>query len=162
MAVVGVRRRLLLALLVLAAGCKASPKIEIDPEGILTERTDEAIRFDIGLNLANPNDEPLQLIEFVYTVKVDGREVYRGRRDAGATLAAFASKQLVLPAIVPFERAGWAAVPPAADWSIGGDLVYLEPERLSEILLDTGFWEPRAGFNGSGKVRLGGIDPTAP
>lgn len=144
---------------VFAGGCQLypSPKVEIDPTGQLVERSEEAVRFDIVLTLENPNKEPLELREFRYSVNVDGRRVFQGRFDPGANLAAGATKRLELPAVVRYEAAGWTDVPPATEWRLDGHLVYLEPERLAEVLLDTGIYRPRVGFRATGNVDLGAV-----
>jgi hypothetical protein len=147
-----------LALIAMLAtgGCQLypSPNVEIDPTARLVERSQEAVRFDILLKLENPNDETLELREFKYSISVNGKRVYEGRRDPGANLAAGATKELELPAVVRYDALGWTEVPPSTEWQLNGHLVYLEPERLAEVLLDTGIYRPKVRFNALGEVDL--------
>jgi len=125
-------------------------------EAVMTEESEEAVRFDIALDLENPNTEGLELVEFEYTVSVDGSSVYRGKRAAEATLSAGRGKRLTLPVVVRYDRAGWSrgARPAEAGWSVRGSMLYVTPGEIAEILLDTGVRKPRVGFSGSGRVLL--------
>jgi len=140
-------------------GCSTyrAPSISIGQAELVSE-TEEALRLDIALDLANPNSEPLELIRFDYSVSIDGVSVYRGKRAAEATLSASGGKRLVLPAVVRFDQVPWQASgrPAEAAWSIRGSLLYVTPGALAEILLDTGVRKPRARFGGAGRVRLAG------
>ena len=145
---------LIIATIVPATGCSIvyrPPSIAV-MEATVTERTDEALRLDIELALSNPNDEPLELREFVYEVSLDGESVYTGRRAAEATLSARSEKRIALPAVIRFD--GLKTVPGAAGWSVRGSVLYLTPTVLAEILLDADLYEPRAGFQGDGQADL--------
>lgn len=143
-------------------GCLGSrpPSIEVG-EAVLVEETTEALRLDVALDLANPNDEPLELLQFEYAFSIDGASVFRAKQSAEATLSASGRKRLVLPAVVPLDGAPWpaGARPADAAWSIRGSLLYVAPGALAEALLDTGVRKPRAGFGGSGRVPLQGPEP---
>jgi hypothetical protein len=125
-------------------------------EMVFVEETPEALRLDIALDLANPNDEPLELLEFEYALSIDGTRLFRARRSAEATLSASGRKRLMLPAVVRLDRAPWpeGVRPAEAAWSIRGSVLYVTPGALAEALLDTGVRKPRASFGGSGRVRL--------
>jgi hypothetical protein len=139
------------------AGCSMyrPPAIAVG-EATLVEETGEALRLDIALDLTNPNNEPLELIRFEYSVSVDGVSVYRAKRAAEATLSASGGKRLTLPAVVRFDRVPWdgSTRPDEVRWSIRGSLLYVTPGALAEALLDTGVRKPRTGLTGSGRVRL--------
>jgi len=162
------RRRLvpflLLALLAWGGptGCSMyrPPSIAVG-EATLVDETDEALRMDIALDLANPNNEPLELIRFEYSVSIDGVPVYRAKRAAEATLSASGGKRLTLPAVVRFDRVPWgeSTRPEEVGWSIRGSLLYITPGALAEALLDTGVRKPRTRLAGAGRVRLSGPPP---
>ena len=138
------------------AGCSLlAPQVFVG-DAQFVEASDEALRVDIQLDLMNLNNEPIELKQFDYTVSVDGRRIYSGRRAAQATLSALGEASVVLPAIVTYEAAGWTSAerPDTADWSINGSVLYLTPGALAEILLDTRFREPRAAFRGDGSVAI--------
>ncbi len=154
---------LLFVLLFLAVcqttGCSGyrAPTIVVG-DALLVERTNEGIRLDIPLDLTNPNDESLELLRFTYEASIDGRDVYDGKRAAEATLASGASKRVILPVVVRFDRAGFspAEAPRDSAWSIRGNLHYVTPGQIAEILLDTGVRKPQTGFSGDGRVELSG------
>lgn len=139
------------------AGCSMyrPPSVAVG-EAMLVDETDEALRLDITLDLTNPNNEPLELIRFEYSVSIDGVSVYRAKRAAEATLSASGGKRLTLPAVVRFDRVPWgeSARPQEVGWSIRGSLLYITPGALAEALLDTGVRKPRTRLAGSGRVRL--------
>ncbi len=138
-------------------GCSGylMPKVAVG-DAVLTDQTDEAVRLEIPVDLQNPNTEPLELLRFSYSVSVNGSQVYSGKRSAEATLAAGGGKHMILPAIVPLERMGWSGGLPAdASWTLRGNLMYVTPGEIAEILLDTGVRKPKVGFSGAGRVVLG-------
>jgi len=106
------------------------------------------------MDLTNPNDVSLELQRLRYQVAVDGRSVYRGQRAAEATLGAGASMRLAVPAVVTWADAGWTpgAMPNSAEWRFSGRMVYLDPGRLAELLLDAGVRRPTIGFSAEGTV----------
>jgi hypothetical protein len=156
------------ALVLLAAGgCSSyqSPRIEVLGASAM-ERTDEAQSLRLDLLLENPNNEALELRLFDYTVYVDDKRAYSGKRAAQATLNAGGSKQMSIPAVVVFAEHGWSGadaeghggsgVPAQVQWRVQGTLLYITPGAIAEILLDTGVRKPTAGFSGSGNVVLAG------
>jgi hypothetical protein len=149
---------LILALVAPAvAGCSSirPPGVRVS-EVAVVERTEEALTLEFGLDLHNPNGEPLELISFDYHASVDGRRVFEGRWAAQATLAPRGSNRLTIPAVVRFDRADWesSGVPAEAQVAVSGRLLYLTPGALAEILLDTGVRRPRVRFSGRGQASL--------
>lgn len=135
-------------------------------EAVVTEKTDEAIAFDVAVDMINPNPQELELQEFRYTVAVDGRQVFQGRRSAEASLPAEGGKRVRIPGVVRYDQMNWSAPPapgtPAgsppeeANYRVSGTLTYIVPGALAEILFDTGVRRPRVGFSGEGVVRVSG------
>jgi hypothetical protein len=142
----------------LLAGCSIyqNPEVRVG-EASLTERSSEAIRIDIPVELSNPNQEPLDLLRFTYRFAVDGRTVFQGMRAGQATLSARGERRLVLPAIVRFDAVDWDAgsMPESLGWSVSGSLLYLTPGEIAETLLDLGVRKPTTGFRGRGEIALG-------
>ena len=122
---------------------------------MMTESSDEALALGFEVELVNPNAAPLELDEFRYTVEIDGREVYAGRRAAGATLSAAGTRRLTLPAIVPYHRVGWTAgPPPRVTYALRATLRYLTPSELAQRLFDAGVRRPKTSFADRGQIGL--------
>lgn len=157
LAVARFRTSSLLVTLLLATGCSAykAPKVRVG-DATVVEIAEEALRLDILLELENPNIEPLDLRRVNYTLVVDGRAVYQGKRAAQATLSRAGKRTLTVPGVVRYDRVDWTpgTRPAEVDWSIRGELVYITPGELAEILLDTKLREPTASFSGKGRVAL--------
>lgn len=151
----------------LSTGCSGyRPPVVTVLEASVVEVTDEALRFDVVLELTNPNSDPVELREFAYAVSIDGGHVYDGRRAAEATLSGGGAKRIALPVVVRFDRVGWSGpdAPRAAAWRVTGTLLYLTPGWLAEILLDTKLSKPEVGFTGDGRLDGDGLSapPAAP
>jgi hypothetical protein len=121
--------------------------------------SDEALALKFSLDLKNPNNEPLKLLQFKYDVNIDGKRVYSGMRSAEATLASSSARQLEIPAVVRFADLGWnpgnpQSMPPHAQYSVSGTLEYITPGDIAQLLLDTGVRKPSVSFSGAGEVAL--------
>jgi LEA14-like dessication related protein len=146
----------------LLSGCSGYrvPAITVT-EVAFTEVTDDAVAVAFVLDIRNPNDEALQLHEFRYTLAVDGKQVYAGRRAPDATLSAAATQQTTLPAVIPNHRLGWTAEarPTQARYALSGKLVYLVPSTFAKILFDSGVRRPRASFSKRGQLAFASAEP---
>jgi LEA14-like dessication related protein len=146
----------------LLSGCSGYrvPAITVT-EVAFTEVTDDAVSVAFVLDIRNPNDEALQLHEFRYTLAVDGKQVYAGRRAPDATLSAAATQQTTLPAVIPNHRLGWTAEarPTQARYALSGKLVYLVPSTFAKILFDSGVRRPRASFSKRGQLAFASAEP---
>lgn len=155
-----IRRAKFLACLVVGvvfAGCASTKPPAIAVIGAsMAESTNEAAKVQIALRLQNPNNDPLELLEFDYSVEVNGREVYQGTRSAQMTLARLSTREIEIPAVIPYERTGWRtdAMPPAAQVNVHGTLRYLAPGTFAQTLFDIGVRRPRTGFGGVQSVAL--------
>jgi hypothetical protein len=147
-----------LALGALVTGCSSyrSPAIQVQNVRVV-DQTDEAITLGFDLAVTNPNDEPLKLLDFNYSLTVDGKGVYSGKRSAEATLNAAGEQRVTLPAVVPFQRTGWqpGSVPAQADYAISGSVLFLTPGEIALILFDSGVRRPKARFAQAGVAPLG-------
>lgn len=151
------RRSAAALIMVFVVGCQGyrAPQILIT-RAAPAERTDEALKLVLGIDLHNPNSESIELLEFAYEVSIDGRRVYQGRRAAQATLAPNDSRHMAIPAIVPLQQADGSGAAGAfsATYAVQGTLKYVTPGEIAQILLDLGVRRPTAGFRGAGTVTL--------
>lgn len=122
----------------------------------LIEQTEEAAAFHFDMILENPNDEPIELREFRYTLNLDNANVFVGRRAAGTTLHPETGNQISLPVVVRYDTMGWSnrTLPPAVEYQLSGELLYVTPGELAEILLDTGVRKPKVRFSRAGRLDL--------
>ena len=150
---------LMLAVLAGMSGCDAfrAPTVSV-MDVTLIDVTDEALALSFVMDLANPNTAAVPLLEFRYTLAIDGKEVYAGRRSGAVTLSAVASRQVSLPAIVPYRALGWTAqtLPASVDYTFTGRLQYYAPKRLTQVLFDTGTRRPKVPFSARGTLQLSG------
>ena len=150
---------LLLAMAVYGlAGCTKYRSPSMSLAGVsITDTTDEAVALGIELALQNPNASPIDLTEFRYTLHIDGKEAFRGRRAAAATLIGAGQRRLVIPAIVSFERMGWGGEPPPElAYTLSVTLHYTTPGEIAQRLFDTGVRRPRTRISQRGRIRLRG------
>lgn len=123
-----------------------------------TDVTNEAVAVEFDYDLSNPNSQPLELQTMTYNLAVDGRQTYTGKRSAEATLPTSGASRLTIPAVIRYDEMGWAAgaIPSAADYRLSGELIYVAPGALAEILLDSGVRTPTASFGDAGVIELSG------
>ncbi|MDG2094987.1 MAG: hypothetical protein P8J89_06920 [Phycisphaerales bacterium] len=145
---------LLLSMCFLLGGCLTRPPVIAVDSVEIVERNETAMALHYNLVLTNPNDKPIEPLEFTYSVSVAGRGVYSGRHAAEMTLDAGGQKRpLALPAVIPYDLAGWTnqTVPDSARWSLSGTLVYVDEGVFAETLLDLGY-RPSTSFAASGDL----------
>ena len=152
-----IARILPIALLATMSGCSGfrEPVVTIVNASV-TEKSDIAVGLGLLLDLANSNNEPVELNEFIYAVTINGTGTYRGRWSASATLPSNGSRRLVIPAVVRYEQLGWTenSVPAEAMFEVSGTLLYIAPGDIAEILFDTGVRKPTVSFSGNGVLKL--------
>ena len=153
----GLSRLLVLTALTAAPGCSSfrAPTVSVNHVSV-TDATEEALSLSFVMDLKNPNRGAVPLHEFVYTLAIDGKEVYAGRRAGGVTLSAEGDRQVLLPAVVPYSRVGWTALslPASVSYSLTGRLQFNAPNRLAQILFDTGVRRPKVSFEQRGELQL--------
>jgi len=140
-------------------GCSGYKDPSIRPAGAtMVEKTDEAITLQLAVDLANPNNEPLKLLEFEYDVHVNGVRVHQGLRAAETTLAANGHKQVQIPAVVRYDTVQWMpdGIPVSATYAVRGQLRYVTPGEIAQVFFDTGVRKPSASFGWTGEVPLRG------
>jgi hypothetical protein len=148
---------LMLAFVAGTSGCDGfrAPYVSVGDVALI-DATDEALALSFVMDLANPNTAAVPLHEFRYTLAIDGKQVYAGRRSGGVTLSAMDDRQVSLPAIVPYQALGWTpqTLPASVDYTITGQLQYFAPKRISQVLLDTGIRRPKVPFSSRGTIKL--------
>ena len=144
----------------------------------------DAAEGDVHVRLWVDRGDPIQLDDYQYVFLIEGRTVFSGR---WAALAAAPPDDPIvrsLPVVIPLALVPEQARPVAAteaeppseaasvgesgptpprtvplNWSVSGTLGWADSARLSKILLDLGFANPRTNFSGRGEqMRL----PAAP
>lgn len=91
----------------LAGGC-ASLGGEIDPPTVSIASirtlpgTGAGQRFEIVLNIANPNKQPLDIVGLAYTIEIMGRDLVTGVSNEVPELAPYTEQQVTLTAGVDF------------------------------------------------------------
>jgi len=143
-------RSTLLSLCAFLGACSfgQAPRIEV-VSATIDESSSDGASIDIGLKLSNANDEPIPLIEFDYTVSLDGMRVYDGRRAALATISKGSERTLTVPAVIIYENTAWRAGAGAQPRvSIAGTLKYRTPGTVADLLFDFGVRKPKVRFSG--------------
>lgn len=120
--------------------------VEVRPESV----TPEGRRFVIVVDAENPSDKPLPLKDATYSLSIDGKKVFEGQRSPESTLRKFSTNRLYFPVAVPssVNLAG------RAEFRANGNVVFLRPGKLNEILYEYGVIRPSTGFSGSGAIDL--------
>lgn len=152
---VGVTIALLSALMICGCSGYRSPSIQLTSVR-MNEESEEASVFTFELELQNPNPEPIRLREFHYRLRMNGQEVYVGRRAASTTLHSHALQTIELPAVVRFQLLGWTRRerPQSLSYELTGTLLYETPGELAEILLDIGVRRPKVTFAKVGRLDI--------
>ena len=137
-------------MLAASGGCTSAivPPVDVY-EMTLVDASDEAVRFDIDLEIENRSDDSITLREFRYTFETASGATFRGRRAALATLQAGRRQSFVLPVVLAHDEAVAAA---EGEWTLTGRVHYLTPGEVARVLFDAGLRRPRAGFSGSGAL----------
>lgn len=123
----------------LLVGC-ATPTIEVTNVTV-REQTADAVALDVKVDLTNPADASMRLLQWDYTFSNQSGS-YSGTWEALATLPPGATVTRTIPVVLP-------AAAGTDQWSISGVLSYRSPSRVAEIFYDLGIWRPRTGFGGS-------------
>lgn len=120
-------------------GC-ASPAITVRNVSV-QEETDQAVRLTVDVDLSNPADASMRLLQWNYTFS-NASGSYSGTWEALTTLPPRTTVSKSIPVVLP-------SVAGADSWNISGSLTYRSPSRVAEIFYDLGLWRPRTGFGGS-------------
>jgi hypothetical protein len=116
-------------------------------------------RMIIVVKAENLADVQLPLRDAVYSVRLDGKQVFEGQRSPESTLRKWGVQELRFPVALPPDR--WPTADTPVRYEISGSLVYLPPGKFNEILYDYHLLRPTASFRGNGQVSLH-APPAAP
>lgn len=120
----------------------------------VTERSPDATVLEVALDGANGNEIPLELYDVRYTVTIDGKRVFKGRRQPEATLPANGGHVVLVPVAIPQERIDEIGSGPLTgrDLRITGDVIYVLPGSIAELLFDSRIRRPRTRFSATVKI----------
>ena len=123
-----------------ATGCGTSrPPIAQYSSSTMIDSYPLAVSFDASFELSNTNDEPMKLVQYTYTVSVDGNTVYQGFAEAEQTLPRGSTTSTSIPIVVPRTYIiGQGTI----EWHLRGRLDYLSHGALAETLFDSKLWQP--------------------
>jgi LEA14-like dessication related protein len=137
------------SLLLTACSSYSAPKLSL-AEAKVTERTDQGLVLQFTLNGENSNEVPLPLRQARYSVYLDGKKVFTGYRSPEATLRRFGVQPLQLPAAFSLAQAPQGL----SHFRIEGELSYVTPGEIAQILFDASVRRPTVGFSAQGTVDL--------
>ncbi len=148
----------LLTMLLFSGGCSSlRPPQAAITRITLTTAGEEALGLRCQLEVSNPNRESVELRHVLYSVSIDGTPVYKGKRAMRLILIPEDTRTLELPVVVRYDHMQWGSagvVPAEVRYELSGELHYIMPGEIAEILLDTGVRKPHVNFSRRGKVSL--------
>jgi hypothetical protein len=124
----------------------------VSEDGVLTERSVNATAGTAMIHVINPNDHPIELVEFDYTAQIPGQRSWQGRHAGGMVLAAGFDRMAELPIVLP------ASAGPGSQVHLSGSLHYLDTSTIAETLAEWGY-RPTTSF--SGRVTMQAAPPPA-
>lgn len=145
-------------------GCsgRATPGAVVTSANIRNRTADAAV-VEFVIETSNPNDIELPMRDVVYTLNVNGKKVFSGRRDAQATMPRGGTQQIIIPAVVPMQgAAGQAAgkdgkaglAPGVYTYRLTGRIYYSLPSQLADVLFDAKLSRPSVGISDTGEIDL--------
>lgn len=149
-----IRTTAFLSLLIAAAlqlvGCTSyTPPTFRVTQAYVTERSADATVLQVELDGANGNEIPLPLFDVRYSVTIDGERVFKGRRQPEATLPANGGQVITVPVAIPSEDIASLGTGPLTgrDLRITGDVIYVLPGSIAELMFDSRLRRPRTRFS---------------
>lgn len=128
----------------LLAACGTAPRVEIvEAVPVATIGTEQ--EWALVLRVHNPKDA--QLVLDGWTIEAGGRRI---EWVATRTVPPRDMVQESLPVVLPAS---------VGAWSVSGELSYVAPGRLNDILFDSGFSRPSVSFAGTPSVKAAGSAP---
>ena len=127
----------------LAAGCAANPSVRaVDARTV--SKTAEGSSIHMKLVLENPNDAPVELTMWDYSVSVNDQSVYSGQWVASLTVPPKERMLAELPAFVPASAGDVSG----ASWRVSGILSYRATGKLDKLLYQLGINRLSTFFEG--------------
>lgn len=143
------------AALLAAGGCSSyAPPVLSVTDARMTEVTEDGVLLEFDLQAAHANAEPIPLETIRYNLRVDGRRAFSGQRAALATLSparedSSSIQTITLPAVVPLELLPEDGIEEIR-YRLSGEVVYVTPGEIAELLFDYRIRRPSAGFSDTG------------
>ncbi len=132
-------------------GCGIRPPITQFQSVSLTESTPEAVALQVEFEIANTNDEPIQLKYYNYSVKGGGATLYRGKAVAWQTVPRWSTITSSIPIVVRRADVQGANL---VSWQLSGSISYSPPTAIAKTLMNTGLWNPTASIHAYGDVAI--------
>ncbi len=144
----------LLALVLAVVGCGHTPPTFEVVGARLAERTDDGVVLHFDLDATNTNQDELPLEVANYSLSIDGKRVFTGRRSPEATLRRFGTQRITLPAAIPLEdpAEGDALTTGLHRYRLEGSITYLAPGVLADVLFDARVYRPSTRFRDQGQI----------
>jgi hypothetical protein len=139
-------------------GCTSYRPPKVDVASVtIGDASPEGVVVEFILDATNENNDPLPLKSIDYRLTLDGREVFHGSRSPERTLPKNGEQKIRVPAVVRLNPGD----PPLAGtrrYVLSGQITYLEPGKIAELLFDNEVSQPSSPFSDSGNVEF----PAAP
>lgn len=115
----------------------------------ITEQTDTGFRAEARVELVNENRVELPLLRVHYQIDIQGIGSVSLMDEAGRTLPARGSQQIILPASFAWQ----GPVPTDTPWLVKGRVSYYPPGELRQIMTETKIPLPESSFEGQGSLK---------
>ena len=147
------------AWLLAAAGCASSPDVQAVKARELAV-TAEGSGIEVTVELRNPNDAPVELTTWDYSVIINDKTAYTGQWVASLTLPPNDRMLAELPAFVPASFGDITG----AEWRVGGQLTYRATGKLDKLLYQLGVnhLSTNFGTGGTGIEKVAVVATPAP
>ncbi len=142
----GAAALLLVEILMIGCAHTTPPTIELAGANVASSSS-EATIVNFQIKLTNPGDEQLPLRELNYAVSLDGQNVATLRRSAESTMPQHGIIMLNIPAVIPHNALGVSSITGDHTCMLTGNLTYIAPGAIAEVMLDTGVRIPAAPFS---------------
>lgn len=129
----------------LLAACGTAPKVKVI-EAVPVATIGAQQEWALVVQVHNPNATQLVLDNWVFNA--DGRRI---EWVATRTVPPRETVQESLPVVLPAS---------VGAWTVSGELFYVAPGRLNDILFDSGFSRPSVPFAGEPAIKAAGSAPT--
>lgn len=128
--------------LLLLTSCSAPPRVGLTGDAVVTEQSTAATAGFVRLHVENPNEDPIKLVEFEYTVTVAGHRSWTGRHSGDMVLAPGFARMAEIPVVLPAGSGVGTRV------RIRGSLHYLDTSTIAQTMAEWGY-RPTASFSGA-------------
>lgn len=139
----------------LIGGCTryAAPTLNVAAARV-TDQSPQGVVISFDLDATNTNEVELPLREMDYTLRLDGREVFRGVRSPEASLRRLGTQRITVPTAVALGE-GQPRPVGVVPYVLEGELAYITPGQIAQVLFDIRVRRPKVAFRQEGMVDLG-------